>query len=171
VDELMTYLLLGWVCFCLGVAASPWVRRALGAALGGRGESRLVTTYSYTAPGRMAPRNRGEQWRTWTHRFVLFSEVVGRETGLHPSRLPPVRELSRVSGANKNTFSEYVKVLRDAGVVETGPGGTLWMVGRGARRAALARLPNPPRRPPHFPFWRADTRDTQDTGTPTAPSE
>ncbi|BCX04940.1 MAG: hypothetical protein KatS3mg053_2878 [Candidatus Roseilinea sp.] len=64
-------------------------------------------------------------------------------TGMHPasSRLPPVRDLARQLGANRNTVNKAYRQLCDAGVIAISPGNRGFLVkDEGSRIAAVNDL-------------------------------
>lgn len=64
-------------------------------------------------------------------------------TGVHPvsTRLPPVRDLARELGANRNTVNKAYRRLCEAGVVTLSPGKSGFLVcNEGSRRVAVDDL-------------------------------
>lgn len=100
------------------------------------------------------------QWVTWTRRFIVFAETVGRENGKPDGRLPSLSEMTQASGVTWRHLKPYLTVLQDGGLIEIrGRAGAWWLVDKPTRRVKARSLLYPAdERPRRFPFARV-TRD------------
>ena len=152
----MLSLAIGFIIglYC-GLAAARWLKASEKPIF-----LRRRTRYPMTPGVRVAPTSHFEQWVLWTHRFMLFCEVLAHERGKPPGRLPSYADFGKATGISWRKFEPYLEALENGGVVYVERGGMSWAVGKGARRAQLTALPYPSdRRPPRFPFAR-DTCDS-----------
>lgn len=122
-------------------------------------DTRAVKRYDSLQPGIRRLDHSG-QWVTWTRRFILFAETVGRENGKPDGRLPSLSEMTQASGVTWRHLKPYLTVLQAGGLIEIrGRAGAWWLVDKPTRRVKARTLPYPvDERPRRFPFARV-TRD------------
>ena len=142
-------LLLGLVIgLYSGIAMGQWWEKS------GR-PLRLTTRHEFrpgVAVSTPAPLSHQEKCARWTVRYILFAEMLARESGKPDYQLPSRADFER-AGVRWKAAWWYTGVLSGAGIVERRAGaGVYWAYDYRGRRALARRLEYPPSLPPRFDF-------------------